>query len=59
MVVRGAVSIVEDALKELDEKKLADALDPERKAAMISNLLVVLVSDREVTPVINTGTLYS
>ena len=59
MVVRGAVSIVEDALKELDEKKLADALDPERKAAMISNLLVVLVSEREVTPVINTGTLYS
>ncbi len=59
MVVRGAVSIVEDALKELDTKKLADALDPERKAAMISNLLVVLVGDREVTPVINTGTLYS
>jgi regulator of protease activity HflC (stomatin/prohibitin superfamily) len=59
MVVKGAVSIVEDALKELDKKKLADALDPERKAAMISNLLVVLVGDREVTPVINTGTLYS
>ena len=59
MVVRGAVSIVEDALRELDSKKLADALDPERKAAMISNLLVVLVGDREVTPVINTGTLYS
>ena len=38
---------------------MADALDPERKAAMISNLLVVLVGDREVTPVINTGTLYS
>ncbi|MBA2400324.1 MAG: SPFH domain-containing protein [Bradyrhizobium sp.] len=59
MIVRGAVSIVEDALNELDRKKLADALDPERKAAMISNLLVVLVGDREVTPVINTGTLYS
>jgi regulator of protease activity HflC (stomatin/prohibitin superfamily) len=59
MVVKGAVSIVEEALKELDQKKLADALDPERKAAMISNLLVVLVGDREVTPVINTGTLYS
>ena len=59
MVVNGAVSIVEDALSELDKKKLADALDPERKAAMISNLLVVLVGDREVTPVINTGTLYS
>ena len=59
MVVKGAVSIVEEALKELDQKKLADALDPERKAAMISNLLVVLVGDREVTPVMNTGTLYS
>jgi regulator of protease activity HflC (stomatin/prohibitin superfamily) len=59
MVVKGAVTIVEDALNELDKKKLADALDPERKAAMISNLLVVLVGDREVTPVINTGTLYS
>ncbi len=59
MVVKGAVSIVEDALSELDQKNLADALDPERKAAMISNLLVVLVGDREVTPVINTGTLYS
>src|SRR5262249_39201364 len=51
MVVKGAVSIVEDALNELDKKHLADALDPERKAAMISNLLVVLVGDREVTPV--------
>lgn len=59
MIVKGAVSIVEDALNELDKKKLADALDPERKAAMISNLLVVLVGDREVSPVINTGTLYS
>jgi regulator of protease activity HflC (stomatin/prohibitin superfamily) len=59
MVVKGAVSIVGDALSELDKKQLADALDPERKAAMISNLLVVLVGDREVTPVINTGTLYS
>jgi regulator of protease activity HflC (stomatin/prohibitin superfamily) len=59
MVVKGAVSIVEDALRELDQKKLADALDPERKAAMISNLLLVLVGDREVTPVINTGTLFS
>jgi regulator of protease activity HflC (stomatin/prohibitin superfamily) len=59
MVVKGAVNIVEDALNELDRKDLGDALDPERKAAMISNLLVVLVGDREVTPVINTGTLYS
>jgi regulator of protease activity HflC (stomatin/prohibitin superfamily) len=59
MVVKGAVNIVEDALNELDRKHLGDVLDPERKAAMISNLLVVLVGDREVTPVINTGTLYS
>lgn len=59
LIVRGAVSIVDEALKQLDEKNLADVLDPERKAAMISNLLVVLVADREVTPVINTGTLYS
>jgi regulator of protease activity HflC (stomatin/prohibitin superfamily) len=59
LIVKGAVSIVEDALDELDRKKLGDGLDPERRAAMISNLLVVLVADREVTPVINTGTLYS
>jgi regulator of protease activity HflC (stomatin/prohibitin superfamily) len=59
LIVKGAVSIVEDALEELDRKKLDDGLDPERRAAMISNLLVVLVADREVTPVINTGTLYT
>ncbi|MTK63757.1 MAG: SPFH domain-containing protein [Methanobacterium sp.] len=59
MVVNGAVSIVGDALKQLEEKNLAAGIDPERKAAMISNLLVVLVGEREVTPVINTGTLYS
>jgi hypothetical protein len=34
-------------------------LDPERKAAMVSNLLVVLVSDKDATPVVNTGTLYA
>ena len=59
LFVKGAVSIVDDALKQLEERSLADVLDPERKAAMISNLLVVLVGDREVTPVINTGTLYA
>jgi len=58
MVVRGAVSIVDDALRELDRMKIGDTIDPERRAAMISNLLVVLVGDREVTPVINAGTLY-
>jgi hypothetical protein len=59
MVVKGAVGIVEDALTEIDTKKIGEGLDPERKAAMISNLLVVLVGDREITPVINTGTLYA
>jgi regulator of protease activity HflC (stomatin/prohibitin superfamily) len=59
MVVKGAVSIVENALSELDQKKIGEGLDAERRAAMISNLLVVLVGDREVQPVINTGTLYS
>jgi len=55
LVVRGAVSIVEEALGELEKKKIGAPLDAERKAAMISNLLVVLVADREATPVINTG----
>lgn len=59
LVVKGAVSIVEEALKELDRSGISEGLDPERKAAMISNLLVVLVSDREVTPIINTGSLYT
>jgi regulator of protease activity HflC (stomatin/prohibitin superfamily) len=59
MVVKGAVSIVENALSEIDQRKLGEGLDPERRAAMISNLLVVLVGDREVQPVINTGTLYT
>ncbi len=54
LVVKGAVSIVEEALEQLERKKVAP-LDPDRKAAMISNLLVVLVADREATPIINTG----
>ncbi len=54
LVVKGAVSIVEEALEQLEQKKVAP-LDPDRKAAMISNLLVVLVADREATPIINTG----
>ena len=58
MVVKGAVSIVDDALRELDRMKIGDTIDPERRAAMISNLLVILVGDREATPVINAGTLY-
>jgi SPFH domain / Band 7 family len=58
LVVKGAVSIVEEALAELDRKKIGEPIDPDRRAAMISNLLVVLVGDREVTPVINTGALH-
>jgi regulator of protease activity HflC (stomatin/prohibitin superfamily) len=59
MVVKGAVSIVENALSELERTKIGEGLDAERRAAMISNLLVVLVGDREAQPVINTGTLYA
>jgi regulator of protease activity HflC (stomatin/prohibitin superfamily) len=56
-IVHGAVSMVEMALRELSEKSVVK-LDEERKAAMVSNLLVVLCSEAEVTPVVNTGTLY-
>ncbi len=56
-IVQGAVSMVEMALESLLEKKVVE-LDEERKAAMVSNLLVVLCSEAEATPVINTGTLY-
>jgi regulator of protease activity HflC (stomatin/prohibitin superfamily) len=58
LVVSGAVDIVREALEKLRETTDID-LDPERKAAMVSNLLVVLVSDRDATPVVNTGTLYA
>lgn len=58
MIVHGAVSMVQMALKELDEKQIVQ-LDDDRKAAMVSNLLVVLCGDNDVSPVINTGTLYS
>jgi len=56
-IVQGAVSMVEMALRELDQKNLVD-LDPERRAAMVSNLLVVLCGETEVQPVVNTGTLH-
>jgi regulator of protease activity HflC (stomatin/prohibitin superfamily) len=55
-IVEGAVSMVEMALEELSTKGLVD-LDEERKAAMVSNLMVVLCSDKDVAPVVNTGTL--
>src|SRR5260370_32473859 len=57
-IVHGAVSMVDMALKELAEKSVI-TLDDERKAAMVSNLMVVLCAEAEVHPVINTGTLYS
>ncbi len=56
-IVHGAVSMVEMALKELKEKDVIE-FDHERKASMVSNLLVVLCGESEVNPVINTGTLY-
>jgi regulator of protease activity HflC (stomatin/prohibitin superfamily) len=57
-IVTGAVSMVEMALEQLSAKKLVD-LDPERRAAMVSNLLVVLCGERSPQPVVNTGTLYT
>ncbi len=57
-IVQGAVGMVELALKGLAERGLVE-LDDERKAAMVSNLLVVLCSDHDVSPVVNAGTLYT
>jgi len=56
-IVEGAVGMVEMALDELSKKGVVE-LDEERKAAMVSNLLVVLVSENSTQPVVNTGTLY-
>ncbi len=57
MIVEGAVGMVEMALERLSQREIVH-LDEERKAAMVSNLLVVLCGDRAVTPVVNTGTLH-
>jgi len=57
LIVRGAVEMVETALQDLNSRGVVD-LDEDRKAAMVSNLLVVLCADREAQPVVNTGTLY-
>lgn len=57
LIVRGAVGMVESALRDLGEREVVH-LDEDRKAAMVSNLLVVLCADREAQPVVNTGTLY-
>jgi hypothetical protein len=56
-IVEGAVGMVENALELLAEKKVVD-LDPERRATMVSNLLVVLCSERGTQPVVNAGSLY-
>ncbi len=57
-IVEGAVGMVELALARLDEQEIVE-LDEERKAAMVSNLMVVLCSDQPASPIVNTGTLYS
>jgi regulator of protease activity HflC (stomatin/prohibitin superfamily) len=56
-IVEGAVSMVEMALHKLSDRKIVD-LDDERKAVMVSNLLVVLCSDKDASPVVNTGSIY-
>ena len=56
-IVEGAVSMVQSALRQLEAEDVV-ALDEERKAAMVSNLLVVLCGTAQATPVVNTGTLY-
>jgi hypothetical protein len=56
-IVEGAVGMVEMALDGLSRKGIVE-LDPERKAAMVSNLLVVLCGERGTQPVVNTGTIY-
>ena len=57
MIVDGAVGMVEMALERLNEKGVVE-LDEERKAAMVSNLLVVLCGNRDAQPVVNSGSLY-
>jgi len=56
-IVEGAVGMVEMALEQLSRKEIIH-LDEERKASMVSNLMVVLCADKDVTPVVNTGTLH-
>ena len=57
LIVEGAVQMVDHALQMLNEQSIVE-LDEERKAAMVSNLLVVLCSDRGAQPVVNSGSLY-
>ena len=57
-IVEGAVSMVQMALEQLSNKQIVE-LDEEKKAAMVSNLMVVLCGDKDATPIVNTGTLHS
>ncbi len=57
MIVDGAVGMVEMALEKLSENEIVN-LDEERKAAMVSNLLVVLCGNRDAQPIVNSGSLY-
>ena len=56
-IVEGAVSMVQMALEQLSEKRIVD-FDEEKKASMVSNLMVVLCGDKDPTPIVNTGTLH-
>lgn len=56
-IVEGAVGMVKMALEQLEEDQLI-ILDDERKAAMVSNLLVVLCGDKEAQPIVNSGSIY-
>jgi hypothetical protein len=57
-IAQGAVAMVEAALTALSERNVV-TLDDERKAAMVSNLLVVLCGDKDTQPIVNAGTLYN
>ncbi|MEG2421198.1 MAG: SPFH domain-containing protein, partial [Oscillospiraceae bacterium] len=57
LIVEGAVGMVQMALTQLSEEKIVE-LDDERKAAMVSNLLVVLCGNRDAQPIVNSGSIY-
>jgi hypothetical protein len=57
-IVEGAVSMVQMALDHLSKQQIIE-LDDERRAAMVSNLMIVLCGDKDVSPVVNTGTLHT
>lgn len=57
MIVEGAVSMVDMALSKLNEKNIVE-LDEERKAAMVSNLLVILCGNKDAQPIVNSGSIY-